>query len=316
MDFFALLGVILETISLILQVAYHVIDGILKNVIPDYAAKKSVEGEVILITGAGSGLGRLLSEKLATLHGAKVVCVDINSEANSETVNNINKNNGNAVGFACDLTQPTEIASLAGFVTSSVGQVNILINNAGIVTGKEFLLSSDKMNRLTMAVNTESHFWTTKTFLPAMIQKNHGHIVTVASGAGLMGIHKLADYCASKFGAVGFAESLMAELYTLGKNGVKSTLVCPYFISTGMFDGVQSRFGWILPILTPDYVTDKIIDAMLKNQEILMMPRILYPMMVLKNLFPVKAQHAMMEFLGAGNMMTGFVGRQPQQQEQ
>ena len=54
-----------------------------------------------------------------------------------------------------------------------------------------------------------------------------------------MGIHKLADYCASKFGAVGFAESLMAELHVLGKDGVKSTLVCPYFISTGMFDGTM-----------------------------------------------------------------------------
>ena len=54
---------------------------------------------------------------------------------------------------------------------------------------------------------------------------------------GLVGIHKLADYCASKFGAVGFAESLMAELSVMGKDGVKSTLVCPYFISTGMFDG-------------------------------------------------------------------------------
>ena len=62
-------------------------------------------------------------------------------------------------------------------------------------------------------------------------------IISISHLAGLMGIHKLADYCASKFGAVGFAESLMAELHTLGKNGVKSTLVCPYFISTGMFDG-------------------------------------------------------------------------------
>jgi len=251
----------------------------------------------------------MMSEKMALRHGAKIVCVDVNPEGNAETVNNINKKKGSAVGFVCDLTNEKDVESLTESVRASVGEVNILINNAGVVTGKEFLLSSNKMNRLTMAVNTESLFWMTKAFLPPMIKKNHGHIVTVASGAGLVGIHKLADYCASKFGAVGFAESLMSELYTLGKDGVKSTLVCPYFISTGMFDGVQTRFSWILPILTPDYVTDKIIDAILQNQEVLMMPRILYLMVIIKNLLPIKANLAMMKFLGAGDMMASFTGR-------
>jgi len=309
MDFIGICGFIVEFVYVLMQVVYHVINGILFNCIPGYAKEKSVEGETILITGAGSGLGRMLSEKLALRHGAKVVCVDVNAEGNAETVNNINREKGSAVGFACDLTSETDVESLAESVKASVGDIGILVNNAGVVTGKEFLLSPNKMNRLTLAVNTESHFWTTKAFLPTMIKKNHGHIVTVASGAGLIGIHKLADYCASKFGAVGFAESLMAELHALGKDGVKSTLVCPYFISTGMFDGVTTRFSWILPILTPDYVTDRMIQAILQNQEILLMPRILYVLMTFKPLLPVKALHVFNDFLGGGEMMTSFVGR-------
>jgi len=309
MDVFSVIGLLLEVLSVVLQVCYHVIDSILKNLLPNYASEKSVEGEVILITGAGSGLGRMLSEKLALRHGAKIICVDVNGEGNAETVNKINREKGSAIGFVCDLTSEKDVESLAESVKTSVGDINILINNAGIVTGTEFLLSPNKMNRLTMAVNTESHFWTTKAFLPSMLKKNHGHVVTVASGAGLLGCHKLADYCASKFGAVGFGESLLAELYALGKDGVKTTLVCPYFISTGMFEGVQTRFSWILPILTPDYVTDKIIESMLQNQEILMMPRVLYLMVIIKNVLPVKATLGLMKFMGASEMMASFVGR-------
>jgi len=308
-DPIAIISLVLEVFSVLLQVIYHVINSILKNLVPAYASEKSVEGETILITGAGSGLGRLLSEKLALRHGAKIVCVDVNAEANAETVNNINNQQGSAIGFACDLSNEKDVQSLEESVKSAVGDIDILINNAGVVTGTEFLLSSNKMNRLSMAVNTESHFWTAKAFLPAMIKKNHGHIVTVASAAGLVGIHKLADYCASKFGAVGFAESLMAELSVMGKDGVKSTLVCPYFISTGMFDGAATRFSAIMPILTPEYVTDKIIEAMLQNQEILMMPRLVYLMVMVKSIMPVKATMVLSNFLGAGDMMASFTGR-------
>jgi len=305
----AILLLVAELFFTILKVLYHVVTGVVKTCVPALRKPKSVEGEVILVTGAGSGLGRLLSEKLALRHNAKVVCVDVNASENAKTADNINKSKGSAFAYTCDLTDQDDVEALAQSVRTNVGEVTILVNNAGVVTGKKFLESTNKMNRLTMAVNTESHFWTVKAFLPAMMKKNHGHVVTVASGAGLVGIHKLADYCASKFGAVGFAESLMAEMYTEGKDGVKSTLVCPYFISTGMFDGVTSRIPAILPILTPDYVTDKIIDAMLNNQEVLLMPRSLYLLVVVKGFLPVKAIQEIMTFLGAGDMMTHFTGR-------
>lgn len=74
-----------------------------------------------------------------------------------------------------------------------------------------------------------------------MIEKNHGHLVTVASMAGKFGAAGLCDYCASKFAVVGFDESVRNELNRLGKTGVKTTVVCPYYINTGMFDGVKSE---------------------------------------------------------------------------
>lgn len=81
-----------------------------------------------------------------------------------------------------------------------------------------------------------------KAFLPDMIARNHGHIVNIASSAGLIGVTGLVDYCSSKFAAVGFHESLRAELEQLGKDGINTTVVCPYFINTGMFEGAKTRY--------------------------------------------------------------------------
>ena len=74
-----------------------------------------------------------------------------------------------------------------------------------------------------------------------MKAKNHGHIVTIASGAGLFAAPDLVDYCASKYGAVGIHSSITLELYGQGLSGIHTTCICPYFINTGMFDGVKTR---------------------------------------------------------------------------
>ncbi len=73
-----------------------------------------------------------------------------------------------------------------------------------------------------------------------MLEKNHGHIVTIASAAGLGGVAGLVDYCSSKYAAVGLHDSLTAELKQEKKTGIHTTVVCPVFINTGMFHGVQS----------------------------------------------------------------------------
>ena len=93
-------------------------------------------------------------------------------------------------------------------------------------------------------------FQTTKAFLPAMLEKNHGHVVSIASAAGLAGVNGLCDYCASKFGAVGFQESLHMEMQAL-KININTTVVCPFYINTGMFTGVKTRYilHFLLPLI-------------------------------------------------------------------
>lgn len=93
-----------------------------------------------------------------------------------------------------------------------MGDVDILINNAGIVSGKKLLDNNIKLIEKTIAVNTTSHTYTIREFLPKMIEKKSGHVVTIASISGMFGVCGLVDYCASKFGAIGLDEALRMEL--------------------------------------------------------------------------------------------------------
>lgn len=171
--------------------------------------------------------------------------------------------------------------------------------------------ADDNLIEKTFMVNTVAHFWTIKAFLPYMLQQNHGHIVTISSNAGMVGANGLMDYCASKFAVFGLDESLRMELTKLGKTGVHTTCVCPYYINTGMFDGVKTKYSFLLPILDPNYVTNKIIHAVQVNQAVLVIPRVSY-LLPLMRLLPTTAFDALIRFMGVSESMDTFKGRVPE----
>jgi len=133
------------------------------------AYTKSVKGDIVLITGGGSGIGRLMSLKLADL-GAIIVTWDVNTKGNEETVSMIKANGGTAYGYTVDLTKKEKIYEVAEEVKKDVGVVKILINNAGIVSGSALLDTPDEKIIRTFEVNVFAQFWTMKTFLPDMIK--------------------------------------------------------------------------------------------------------------------------------------------------
>ena len=107
-----------------------------------------------------------------------------------------------------------------------------------------------------------------------LIVRNRGSVVAVASMAGLAGTANLNDYCASKFAVVGLMESLSGQVYNEGKTGVHCTVICPYYIDTGMFAGVNPG---VLPLLTPRYVVDKMMHAIEYGEYFVTCPPILGP---------------------------------------
>jgi len=303
------LELLLDSLLYTVKLLYFMIEGMIFACIPAaWMPKKSVRGQKVLITGSGSGMGRLMSQRFAEL-GSELILWDINTEGNEETAELVKKQGAAVHTYTVDLSDRAAIYAAADKVKSDVGDVDILVNNAGIVTGKKFMDSPDGLIEKTMQVNTNALFWTTKSFLPAMMERNNGHIVNIASGAGLFGVTGLADYCASKHGAVGFDESLRCEIYVQGKTGVKTTVVCPYYINTGMFQGVQTRFPNLLPIVEPEYAVQKIMEAILTNQVQLLLPRLVYVLYGLKGMLPVKAQSLSNDFFGINHNMDNFKGR-------
>ncbi|XP_012150965.1 estradiol 17-beta-dehydrogenase 11 isoform X2 [Megachile rotundata] len=207
----------------------------------------------------------------------------IRRDSMEETVKLVQAAGGVCYGYVCDLCDREDVYKKAALVKEEVGKVTILINNAGVVSGMKFLDTPDKLIIRTMDVNVMSHFWTTKAFLPSMMENNKGHIVSIASLAGHIGVPKLVDYCTSKFAAIGFEEALHMELAAEGYN-INTTVICPFFIrSTGMFDEVAPRF---FPKLSPNEVADRVVSAMRCNEKIAVVPGYLYLLLVFKWIFP------------------------------
>ena len=155
-------------------------------------------GKRILITGLGSGLGKGMALQMAR-KGGRIIGWDRRAEARKKVIDELGSTGpGDHQGFTCDVSDGEAVAAVAEEVKSLVGAPDIVINNAGVVSGKRLLECSRKEIERTMGVNTMALFWTAKAFLPDMIARNAGHMVTVASAAGLVGVAGLADYSASK----------------------------------------------------------------------------------------------------------------------
>lgn len=225
-------------------------------------------GSTVLVTGAGSGLGRRFCLD-AVDRGAQVVLWDVNPTALAAVAAELD---GAVLASAVvDVTDRVAVEAAAAAIPGGPRVVDVVVNNAGIISGANFVDLTPEQIERTMAVNVLALFWVTRPFLPSMIARGAGHVVTIASAAGLVGVAKQTDYSASKHAAVGFAESLRAELRSTGP-GVRTTLVCPFFIDTGMFDGVRSRVPWLLPILREPDVSRRVLDAVEKNKAEVMLP--------------------------------------------
>jgi len=267
---------------------------------------KSVEGEIVLITGGGSGIGRLMALKLAKL-GAVIVTWDVNTKGNEETVSMIQKIGGTAFAYTVDITNRQKIYTAAEEVKQDVGTVSILINNAGIVSGSALLNTPDEKIIRTFDVNVLAHFWTIKSFMPDMILNKKGHIVNVASLAGHSGMSKLVDYCSSKFAAVGIDDALKVELKVQGHDEyIKTTVVCPYYISTGMFAGVQSK---IIPILEPDHVAESAVQGIITNKPQVIVPWWCAFLITAKTMIPLNGFMYLSKVFGFNSSMDDFQGR-------
>ena len=265
--------------------------------------KMPLAGARVLVTGGGSGFGRLLACGAAQRGAGEVIVWDVSAERVQRTKAIIERHGRVARAGVVDVTNQAAIEMAA----EAAGQVDVLINNAGVVSGRPLLENSPESIERTLQVNLHSLFWVTRAFLPGMVARNYGSVVTIASAAGLIGPARMTDYSASKFGAVGFNESLRGELRTCAR-GVNTLLVAPFYMNTGMFDGVKTRFPLLLPILDPAKVAVATLNAIESGKPMLVEPWFVNSVALLR-LMPVKAFDALADFFGINAGMDEFHGR-------
>ena len=196
-----------------------------------------LSGQVAIVTGAGRGLGRKITQFLAAA-GARVACVDISQDLAAETVQLVQSAGGTAAAFACDVTDSQRVQGVVDEVVKTWGGLHILVNNAGITRDGMLLRMKDEQWDAVLAINLRGTFLFTRAAARPMLKQQRGRIINIASVSGLMGNPGQANYAASKAGVVGFTKSVAKEL---AKRNILCNAVAPGFIATDMTDVLPDK---------------------------------------------------------------------------
>ncbi|MCH2115124.1 MAG: SDR family oxidoreductase [Pirellulales bacterium] len=228
-----------------------------------------IKSKTALVTGAAGGIGRAIALRLAR-EGADLVLLDVDEAGLSQVVAESRTLGVEATGHYCDVSQTRQIEASTRTILDRFGGIDILVNNAGIT----YYGQTDQMNAADceklLAINLHAPIHFTRLLLPSLLERTEAHVLNVASFFGLVGTRRLALYTSSKFGLVGFSESLRAEY---GKRGLGVTALCPGFVDTNLFysaprgpDQLQAKQPPRWMLTTPEKIADTAIRAIYGNQ--------------------------------------------------
>lgn len=268
---------------------------------------RDISGDIVLITGGGRGIGRHLAKEFAKQGARKLILWGRTEKCLKETAEEIRMAGTECHYFVCDVANREEVYQQAKAVREKVGDVTILVNNAAVVHGKSLMNSDDDALLKSQHINTMGQFWTTKAFLPRMLELQNGHIVCLNSILALSAIPGAIDYCTSKASSFAFMESLTLGL--LNCPGVSATTVLPFHTSTEMFQGMRVRFPSLFPPLKPETVACRTVEAVRSNKALLLLPWTMHILVFLKSILPLAALQEIHKFSGTYTCMNTFKGR-------
>ncbi|XP_018050694.1 PREDICTED: 17-beta-hydroxysteroid dehydrogenase 13-like [Atta colombica] len=301
MNAFNIIQILLNVLRLILQILYYICQSVYYNFFG--LEEKNVNGEIVLITGAGHGIGKELAIQYACL-GAKVVCLDINKRTNEQTAKEIKEIGKDAYAYECDVTKREDVFAVAKRVKGEIGDVTILVNNAGIMPCHTFLDHTvDEIIQM-FNINVLGHFWMLQAYLPSMIKRNHGHIVALSSIAGIVGFSNLVPYSATKHAVRGMMDALEDELHLFNKEKslIKFTTICPYMVDTGLCKNpkINKMFEIFLQLNSSKDTAAQIIKAQRQNIKIKSVPSFWLPLIKFIRILPENAQIVIKDFIDTG----------------
>ncbi len=230
---------------------------------------KNLKDKIALVTGAASGIGRATSLAFAA-EGCDVVITDVNEEGLNSVAEEIKGLGRKALSLKADISNRNDVKSLCEKAVKEFGRVDILMNNAGVALFAELRDTDLDDWKWMLGVNLWGPIYTINYLLPRMAENKCGHIVNVASWAGLVGFGGNGAYSTTKFGVVGLTEVLRTELERFN---IGVTVICPGAVQTNIFNSLKLK-GFKkdirnMPIflsLTPEAMAKRIIRAVKKNR--------------------------------------------------
>lgn len=275
------------------------------------------KGKRVLITGGASGIGKLMGGMALDKGAAALVIWDIDQESIESVVRELGQKTkaqgraGRVYGMRVDVSNQAMVADRYEQTKREVGEIDILINSAGIITSNKTFdqCTPDEINR-TMMVNALAPMYVAQQVLPDMVARDSGHICNIGSAGGMISNPRMSIYAASKWATIGWSDSVRIELREM-RSRVRVTTIAPYYITTGMFDGVRSK---IFPLLRPENVASRILRAIERDTAFKMfMPWIPCPhhfIRLLQGILPIRVFDWLVgRVLGIYHTMDHFTGR-------
>ncbi len=250
---------------------------------------KSFRGKRALVTGAASGIGREIALRLA-LEGADLWLLDIDLDGLQDVVRDARVCGVQAVARRCDLSAAAEISTALAELLAEWGALDILVNNAGVAYyGATERMTAEQWDWL-LAINLLAPIQIIRELLPVLLQQHEAHVLNVCSVAGLVAGPRSAAYHVSKFGLVGFTESIRAEY---GRRGVGVTALCPGPVRTNLYKSAVSGSkrkpvpvppNWLCA--TPAHIADVAIRAIRRNRRVVVITPIAHVLFNAKRFTP------------------------------
>ncbi|MBD3308326.1 glucose 1-dehydrogenase [candidate division KSB3 bacterium] len=210
------------------------------------------QDRVAIVTGGGNGIGQGICEYMAKL-GGKIVVADIDLDAAQQVVKNIQADGGDAMALKVDVTQKAATQAMAADVLKTYGQIDILVNNAGTDKKGAITELEESTWDMLMTLNLKGVFLCTQAVMTSMIERQYGRVVNIASMAGKTGEPFTSPYCATKFGVIGFTQSVALEV---GKYNVTINAVCPGPVDTELIRQSVAQSAKIKGMTPEDFLQE------------------------------------------------------------
>src|SRR6201990_2374278 len=216
-------------------------------------APRSLAGRVVAVTGGARGIGRATASALIA-QGARVAIGDIDAPHAEQTASELGSG---TVGLGLDVTDRSSFESFLGQVEQRMGQLDVLVNNAGIMTIGPFVAETDATADRMIDVNLKGVIIGSKLALERFLPRGRGHLVNVASVAGKGGFPGGATYCATKHAVVGLSEAIRAEVRS---TDIDVSIVMPVVVNTELGSGLRKSRG--VKVVEPEDVANAIVEAL------------------------------------------------------